>query len=74
MTSTIEESLKDYKNYLNGKPNGVEVVHATIPVKPQFNAKTIKELRKKYQRKSKWSSKFNRCIYSNCQSLGNKSK
>lgn len=46
MTSTIEESLKDYKNYLNGKPNGVELVHATIPVKPQFNAKTIKELRK----------------------------
>jgi len=33
MTSTIEESIKDYKKYLNGKPNGVEVIHATIPHK-----------------------------------------
>lgn len=43
---SIEESIKEFEAYFQGKPNEVEVVTRTIPVRPEFNAKTIKELRK----------------------------
>lgn len=41
----IEKSLKEYEAYFEGKPNEVEVVTRVIPVKQEFNAETIKELR-----------------------------
>lgn len=47
MASVIEKSLKEYEAYLNGEPNEVEVVEVTIPVVTEFNAQSIKELRKK---------------------------
>lgn len=41
----IEESIKEFEAYFQGKPNEVEVVTRTIPVRPEFNAETIKDLR-----------------------------
>lgn len=43
---SIEESIKEYEAMFQGKPNEVEVVARTIPVRPEFSAETIKELRK----------------------------
>lgn len=43
--STILESLRVYREYLEGDNSHVEVVHVPIPVKIQFNSKTIKSLR-----------------------------
>ena len=43
---SIEESIKEYEAMFQGKPNEVEVVTRTIPVRPEFSAETIKELRK----------------------------
>lgn len=47
MTSVIEKSLKEYEAYLNGEPNEVEVVEVSIPVVTEFDAQSIKDLRKK---------------------------
>lgn len=44
--STILESLKVSREYLNGDETHVEVVQVPLPVKVQFNANTIKKLRK----------------------------
>lgn len=43
---SIEESIKEYEAMFQGKPNEVEVVTRTIPVRQEFSAETIKELRK----------------------------
>ncbi len=43
---SIEESIKEFEAYFQGKPNEVEVVSRTVPVRPEFNAETIKDLRK----------------------------
>lgn len=43
--STILDSLKVYRKYVNGDDSHVEVVHVPMPVKIEFNAKTIKSLR-----------------------------
>lgn len=45
--STILESLKVYKEYLNGNDSQVEAVEVSLSVKVQFDAKIIKALRKK---------------------------
>ncbi|MCI1974507.1 MAG: type II toxin-antitoxin system MqsA family antitoxin [Limosilactobacillus sp.] len=47
MASVIEDSLKEYQNFLNGEKADVDIVETTIPVKPEFNSTTIKDLRKK---------------------------
>ena len=47
MASVIEKSLKEYEAYLNGEPNEVEVVEVSIPVVTEFDAQSIKDLRKK---------------------------
>lgn len=46
MASIIENSLKEYQGFLDGKNTNVDVVEATIPIKPEFNGDTIKNLRK----------------------------
>lgn len=43
--STILESLKICRDYVNGDDSYVEVVDVPLPVKVEFNAKTIKTLR-----------------------------
>ncbi|MCT7696400.1 helix-turn-helix domain-containing protein [Lactobacillus crispatus] len=45
--STVLESLKVYRDYMNGDDSQVEVVNVPFPVKVEFNAKTIKSLRRK---------------------------
>lgn len=42
----IEETLKEYEAFFEGKPNEVEVVNRVIPVRPDFNGNTIKNIRK----------------------------
>lgn len=44
--STILQSLKVCREYINGDKSYVEVVHVPLPVKIDFNAKTIKSFRK----------------------------
>lgn len=43
--STILDSLKVCREYVNGDDSHVEVVHVPMPVRIEFNAKTIKALR-----------------------------
>ncbi|RVU69852.1 MULTISPECIES: DNA-binding transcriptional regulator [Lactobacillus] len=43
--STILESLKVCRDYVNGDESHVEVVDVPLPVKIEFNAATIKSLR-----------------------------
>ncbi|WP_239460837.1 helix-turn-helix domain-containing protein [Lactobacillus gallinarum] len=45
--STILESLKVCREYVNGDESHVEVVDIPLPVKIEFNANTIKSLRHK---------------------------
>lgn len=47
MASVIEQSLKEYQDYLDGKDVDVTVVEASIPVKTEFDGGAIKALRKK---------------------------
>lgn len=46
MASVIEQSIKEYMDYLDGKDVDVEVMKATIPVKSEFDGQAIKSLRK----------------------------
>lgn len=46
ITSTILESLKVYKEYLNENDSHVEAVEVSLSGKVQFDAKIIKALRK----------------------------
>lgn len=43
--STILESLKVCRDYVNGDKSHVEVVDVPLPVKVEFNANTIRSLR-----------------------------
>lgn len=43
---SIEKSIKEFEAYFQGKYDDVEVVSRTIPISPEFNAQTIKNLRK----------------------------
>lgn len=46
MASIIENSLKEYQDFLDGKDTNVEVIETSIPIKPEFNGDAIKNLRK----------------------------
>lgn len=46
MASIIENSLKEYQDFLDGKDTNVEVIETSIPIKPEFNGDAIKSLRK----------------------------
>lgn len=43
--STILDSLKVYREYMNGDTSHVEIVNVPMPVKIEFSADTIKKLR-----------------------------
>lgn len=63
---SIEESIKEYEAMFQGKPNEVEVVTRTIPIRPEFSAETIKELRKKHWYHTSNFSKSCWSINQNC--------
>lgn len=41
MASVIENSLKEYQDFLDGKDTNVEVFETSIPIKPKFNGDAI---------------------------------
>ena len=46
MASIIENSLKEYQDFLDGKDTNVEVIETSIPIRPEFDGNVIKNLRK----------------------------
>ncbi|RMX27005.1 XRE family transcriptional regulator (plasmid) [Limosilactobacillus reuteri] len=46
MASIIENSLKEYQDFLDGKNTNVEVIETSIPIRPEFDGNVIKNLRK----------------------------